>query len=53
MDGKKTSQLLMRIVVQMNNVRRIAVKELFGFFSSLTTFIFFGVLLSVTLFIFF
>lgn len=37
----------------MNNVRRIAVKELSGFFSSLTAFIFFGVFLAVTLFIFF
>ncbi len=37
----------------MDNVRRIAVKELFGFFSSLTAFIFFGAFLAVTLFVFF
>ncbi|MFX7824927.1 hypothetical protein ABTK20_21260, partial [Acinetobacter baumannii] len=35
------------------NIKRIAVKELFSFFSSLTAFIFFGAFLAVTLFIFF
>lgn len=37
----------------MNNVKRIAVKELFGFFSSITAFLFFGAFLAVTLFVFF
>lgn len=37
----------------MNNIKHIAVKELLGFFSSLTAFIFFGVFLAITLFIFF
>lgn len=37
----------------MNNIRRIAIKELLGFFSSLTAFLFFGAFLAVTLFIFF
>lgn len=37
----------------MNNVKHIAIKELLGFFSSLTAFIFFGIFLAITLFIFF
>ena len=37
----------------MNNVKQIAVKELLSFFSSLTAFIFFGIFLAITLFIFF
>lgn len=37
----------------MNNIKLIAVKELAGFFSSLTAFLFFGAFLAVTLFIFF
>ncbi|HEY9784377.1 MAG TPA: Gldg family protein [Candidatus Obscuribacterales bacterium] len=37
----------------MNNIKRIAAKELYSFFSSLTAFIFFAAFLSVLLFIFF
>jgi ABC-2 type transport system permease protein len=37
----------------MNNIKNIAVKELLGFFSSLTALIFFGIFLATTLFIFF
>jgi ABC-2 type transport system permease protein len=37
----------------MNNIKQIALKELLAFFSSLTAFIFFGIFLAITLFIFF
>lgn len=37
----------------MHNVRNVAIKELFGFFSSITAFLFFGAFLAVTLFVFF
>lgn len=37
----------------MNDIKKIAIKELTGFFSSITAFLFFGAFLAVTLFIFF
>lgn len=37
----------------MRNLKRIAIKELFSFFSSLTAFVFFGTFLATVLFIFF